>query len=70
MIYVPSAPSREGWGRMMKATNTSTVRDALAAVIDRGMSEREACEVYRISRWPIRTAAKAFGLKFNDGRAK
>lgn len=70
MTYTPTRKSREGWDRMMQATGATCVREALVAAIALNMSESDIVETYRITRWPLRTALEAFGLKLIDGRTK
>lgn len=69
-IYTPSRASREAWSRIQSATGTNTVQEALQKLVERNLSEREVVDLYRISRWPLRTACEVYGLKLNDGRKK
>lgn len=70
MTYVPNAPSISAWNRIMEATGTTSIREALIVLVESSRSEADVRRDYEISRWPLRTALLTYNLKLNDGRKK
>ena len=70
MTYVPNAPSIPAWNRIVAATGTTSIREALTVLVESSRSEADVRRDYEISRWPLRTALLTYNLKLNDGRKK
>lgn len=66
--YKPYKASAEAWRRIQQDTGAETIRGALNALVNRRITEAEACEVYGISRWALRRACRVYDLQLPDGR--